>query len=245
MRVFVTVLASFFFLLITNCSPSLNEELEIADFLLDQGKFTDAVAYLEILDARYPDNTQIKSKLASAHISNAVLTDERTYLGLVADYFEDKDSTETDFQHFSRKSPVMTQENMDEIGLAKAILTGEIPDGEKGPKEWLQLGFARLLEINYIGIVLTGALGEDLYCNADPTKGPDGIPDDYDSSALTPANETLFNEDVSQADSDFENAGLPTDEGIIPTIQRISDDLTALGNLQNYMDDQFASVCPP
>ena len=245
MRVFLIVLSSLCFLFFSHCSPGLNEQIEMADFLLDQGKFQDAVNFLEILDNRYPDNIEIKTRLASAHISNAVLTDDRSYLGLVADYFEDKEAGETDFGHFSRKSPQMTQENMQEIGFAKTILKDEIPDGIKNPKEWLQLGFARLLEINYIGVVLTGALGEDNYCNADPLKGPDGIPDDYDSSALTGENEAMFDEDVSAADDDFVNAGLPEDKGIIPTIRRISDDLAALGNLQNYMDSQFTSACPP
>ena len=112
---------------------------------------------------------------------------------------------------------------------------------------WLHMAFARLLEINVIGVIKTGALSDDNHCNADPNQGPDGIPDDYDSSALTPEDTARFQENVAKLGGDFENAGFSSDAEIIQSVERIEDDLATFASVEDYLDNQFGAgaPCPP
>ena len=240
-------------LLFPACDNYLDSQLEYADFLLDKADFTNAIVVLNILDGMYPDNREVKSRLASAHLSHAILDENTTYLSLVAEYFDvDPDLTGDEnkvFKQFSRRSPDLTDDDITELALARVILDEQISDSDKRPGEWLQLAFARLMEINAIGVVKTGALSPDQVCNAEPTnpaKGPEGLPDDFDSSALTPEEEAQFSENVAQVPSDFQNAGLSSDMSIIRTTQTIADELALYGDLASYLDDQFGvgAVCP-
>ncbi len=251
LRNFTGCIAGIFLLIpvFLSCDSGLKGQLEYADFLLDEGKFSDAITLLTILDDKYPDNRDVKSKLGSAHLAHALLDEGATYLSLVADYFEE--TTEgNEFKQFSDKSPNLTQVEIVELGLARKILSEQIPDDQKREGEWLQLGFARLMEINAIGVVKTGALSEDKVCNAapdDPSFSADGIPDDYDSDALTQKESEQFNENAQRAGNDFENAGLSRDMGIIKTVERIAQGISNFGSVQAYLDDQYGvgTPCPP
>ena len=231
-----------------SCDPGLKGQLEYADFLLDRSQFSDAIKLLDVLDLQYPDNIEVKGKLAAAHLANAVLSGDRTYLSLVADYFEETAPGKTEFQQFSEKSPSLNDEQVAELSLAKIIFDEQIPDDKKSKQIWIQLAFARLLEINAIGVIKTGALSPDEHCNADPTiLKPDGVPDNYNSGALTPEDSATFNDDADKVGDNFVNAGLSGDIGIIKTINKIRDDLAASASLENYLNKQFGSgvPCPP
>jgi len=239
----------FSILFLLSCDSGIKGQLEYADFLLDKGEFTDAITLLTILDNQYPDNRDVKTRLGSAHLAHALLDEGTTYLSLVADYFED--TTEgNEFKEFSQKSPDLTDLEIAELGLARKILDEQIPDDQKREGEWLQLGFARLMEINAIGVIKTGALSDDNLCNAspdDPSFAADGIPDDYDADALTSEESDQFNENANQAGDDFENAGLSRDMGIIQTVERIAEGINNFGSVQAYLDDQYGvgTPCPP
>jgi hypothetical protein len=242
---FILIFSAFSF----SCDSGLKGQLEYADFLLDEGRFSEAITLLTILDNKYPDNREVKSRLASSHLSHALLGDGSTYLTLVASYFEET-TDGNEFKDFSSRSPELTAEEISELGLARKIIDEQIPDAEKRSGEWLQLGFARLMEINAIGVVKTGALSEDNVCNADPDNpafAADGIPDEYDADALTEEETDQFNENVSKAGSDFANAGLSSDNAIINTIERIADGLNSFSTVQDYLDDQYGvgTPCPP
>jgi len=238
------ILSTFIF---SSCEPDLESQLEYAEYLLDKGEFEDAVTVLTILHEQYPANIEIIRKLGSALMASAVLIDDRSYLGLVADYYEDKDEEDSDFQHFSERSPELTEENIETLASAKRTYAEDIPEDQKTSGDWLSLAFMRLLEINAIGIVKTGALSDDNHCNADPSKGPDGVPDDYDANALTPEEQALFEEDANQVGTDFENAGLSSDNGLVQAVNRIAEDLATFPDVGGYLDDQFdaGAACPP
>jgi hypothetical protein len=230
------------------CTAGLDGQLEYADFLLDKGQFGDAITLLDVLDAQYPGNVGIKSRLGSAHLAHAILNQTSegsespgSYLSLLADYLEvdTGSSSRTVFQQFAERSPALTDDGIAELALARKILNEDISDADKGEKEWLQLGFARLIEINAIGVVKTGALSPDNVCNADPTNtNPDGLPDEYTAGNLTADDSAQFDEDVAQVKVDFTNAGLP-DLSIITAVEKIASDLAAASSLQNYLDTQF------
>lgn len=237
-------------LMLLRCDSGLRGQLEYADYLLDEGNFEDAITLLIVLDNQYPGSVEVKSKLASAHMAHALLDSGATYLTLVASYFEETEAGKSEFQQFSENSPDLTTEDIAELSLARKILDEDIPDGSKRSREWLQLGFARLMEINAIGVVKTGANSEDIVCNSDPDNpalGPEGIPDDYDPDALTSEENARFNENVNKVGSDFVNAGLSSDISIIQTVEKIKEDLNAASNLEDYLNTQYGvgTPCPP
>ncbi len=235
--------------LLLSCASDVNKNLEEARFLLDKGEYAAAETSCRAALAEDPSNHDGKFLLASSLIGQAFLANGRSYLGLMSNVEKDKKSGESDFETFARIAPELAGDTLKNIQDARDVLIS-IPKDIRTVDDYLQLYVTRLFEIATVNSQI-GATSADKLCNADhASPNKDGVPDDFDPSALSGSAATRFEDNVSNINSDGRHAGLPSSFALNDRLTNVSTDLakeiTAAGGdaqvgAQNYLAKQFCN----
>ena len=106
---FILLIAGF-----SGCASNLDRNLEEIQFLLDQGKFSEALTKARDVVAANPDNVDAQFLLASALLGDSVISqrskcpNDTGYLGLIACLQDSQGEGESGFLTFTRIAPDTT-----------------------------------------------------------------------------------------------------------------------------------------
>jgi tetratricopeptide (TPR) repeat protein len=238
---------------LVGCAGDVDKNIESARFLIDQGKFTEAIAAAEAALAEDPGNVEAAYLLGTAQLGKGVLGEGQTFLGLFADLQEDNETGESDFETFVRIAPDTTA-TLTDLEAATDTLAALAPNAgsEFRTAAYFKLYLARLFEIAG-AITRIGANqldGPDNECNADPNDpDSDGIPDAFKPDALGSGDRAArFQTNLDTVNDDAAAAGLTEEFALTGRLKDISDalaaDITAEGGdvaagVQKFFEDEF------
>lgn len=227
-------------LLLIGCASDIDKKIEEIRFLLDHGKFSEAVTEAQQVVDAAPDNQEGQFLLATALFGDAVLTartkcknsNDTGYLGLVACIMDSKTSG-TDLGTFTRIAPDDTTQldKLEECTNTLVNLTATAT-GARLQDVYLQLWVSRLFEI--AGVTTRLCV---------PTFNP---------SALTSDEITRFQTNLGQVNDDAAHANLPSSFDISTRIGTILADFLAAiaaagdqatGAAQFFTDNFGAAAC--
>ncbi len=244
--------------LLLRCSSGLERQIEEVQFLLDDGKYSEAVDKARLAVSNDPENVDARLLLASALLGDALLSggkgcDETDtgFLGLVACLQDQQSEGETDFITFSRVAPDVNDQvaKLEEARDTLITLTGEA-QGAELRDVFLKLYFARLFEISG-AVTRLGANSDNEICNSSPDSAfKDDVPDSFLANALSADQVSRFQDNLENVNDDGQSAGLPDDFSLNERITSILVDLTSSINAAgdnatgaaNFFDDQFNSA---
>jgi hypothetical protein len=229
---------------LTHCADPVAGHIENAQFLLDEGRYTEALVEAQKAVDADPDNVQANFLKASAMIGISILGEGETYLSFLANLMDEKEAGESDLQTFVRVAPSDT-ESLSVLEDARDLLIDltSMAEGRQLQRVYLQLYMARLFEIAGATTRL-GAVSPNEECNADPNNAmKDTIPDDFDPDALTDEEGTRYQDNMDNLESDSVNAGLGADFGLNDRIAEMKADMDAAidaaGDAQEGLSDYF------
>ncbi len=219
--------------LFVSCNSGTEGDIEDAQFLLDQAKYSDAITILEAIVAAEPENYEAIGLLGSAVFARGFLGEDTTYLGLFADFLEGQTSGLSNLETIQAKTPAAAVAGRNDILRAETLLADSIPDASKTNQNYLQLGFAQLAIISVI-LGDIGALASDDPC-------------DYTFDAVSTADEQRFQDSLDEVNGNFESSGLEdfSQNDLGQQITQIDNDLQAAADLAAYLESEFdVSACP-
>lgn len=222
------------------CVESRNKTIEEIEFLLDSGKFDEAITKSRELLVTDANDLDAQKLLASSLLGKTALSGgsgcaetDTGILGLLACLLDAQGADETELETFGRIAPALSQlTDLEEAtDIFKTLSQNEtIQADEQGKKNvYLKLFLSRMFEIGG-AISRIGGNSANTECNNAMPLCPgciDQVPDDFNASALTPDQETRFREHLSEINSDGQNAGLDVDFSLFERINEIS---TILGS---------------
>ncbi len=214
-------------LLAASCAGSRDKAVEDAQFLLDQGNYTEAAAAVQPIVAANPKDQQATFILASALLGNGVLGEHGSYLGLLSKLLGDQGS-KTGFQTFGRIAP--TTAGLPDLQEARDLLINlaTFVDADNQKNVYLQLYMARLYEIASV-ITVTGA------CSATG----------YNPQALTSSDQDRFKDNLNNVNDDGQKAGLPTDFGLNDRITTILNNLNLAATFGDFLNSELGTTGNP
>lgn len=223
-------------MLLIACVQNTEQNLEEARFLLDQGKFSQAVSLLEPILVDEPSNTEAKFLLASAYVGEAALSPNHNcqstdtgYLGTLACLLDDKSADDdSGLKTFNRISPDNNDLD-DELQRAIDLLVSVKKFNDKTPEKdvALQRLIARVFAVSAV-FKTVEANSPNTQCNGGGP-GVDDVPDDYDSSVLTSAQASNFRKNLEGIKADATIVGFADDFNLVTRINDILASLDAIG----------------
>lgn len=231
-----TIIMGFAAIFFASCASTEQKNLEEARFLLDQGKFDEAIALVQPIVEAEPNNNEAKFILASALVGNFALSPkagcqstDTGYLGALACILDEKDdSDENGLQTLGRIAPTSDEQNqeIDEaVELLESITTfsDQTPEVDVALQRMIARTFAISTIFNTIGIT-----SENEDCNAGGA-GVDEVPDDFDPDNITLAEAEQFVDNLEGIEEDSRIAGLDLDFNLFTTAQEVLDDIEGTG----------------
>ncbi|MEZ4704691.1 MAG: hypothetical protein R3A11_05830 [Bdellovibrionota bacterium] len=210
------ILLSLVVLFCVSCATDADKAIEEAKFLLDQGKFSEALAVIKPVAQNNPNNDQAQFVYASALIGDAGLSarqgcpsTDTGYLGLLACLQDNPSGGQSDMDTFVRIAPDSISKNnqlVQATNLLANLNSGDISSQDIA----FQRMISRLFEIAGV-MTAIGANSANDVCNTTPANAlKDSVPDDFDHTApaLTTTESERFSENLQKISNDAEAAGL-------------------------------------
>ena len=235
-------------LVFSHCASDLDQKIEEARFLLDQGKYTEAIALMQPVVTANPNSLLAQFLLAEAQVGQAAFGDGNSYLNLLSDFLRANDAGQSDFATFARLAPGVTAYanlNIARDNLVTLSSSPDLTDPSFRRDFFFVLYIARIFEV---GGVVKKIHGDDvdLVCNANPSDPlfKDGVPDSLDASLATAGDVSRMDNDFHNINSDGAEAGFPANFPLNARITQIDAAFHLAPDAQTFFNAAFGNIPP-
>ena len=227
---FLFAVSSVFFL--SGCADDADRKLEEIRFLLDDGKYDQALELAQGLVEDHPDNLKAQFYLAEANLASGGLSGGNPncedgdvgMLGLLACLQDDNAGGESNMSTFRRIAPA-TEAKLAQVQTATDLLV-ELSSTELESKNlYLLLFLSRLFEIS--GPIVTLGAIEPGSCS--------------NGNTLSSTEEARFDENLDTIESDGKKAGLPEDFSLFTRIGEIQQEIEDAASLSDFFQHNLCS----
>lgn len=226
-------------LMFVACAGAVDKNIEDAQFLLDKAEFAKAETKARAALVADPNSSEAKYVLAESLMGQSALGDGETFVTLLGRLLLEPDAGESGLETFGRIAPNSDSETRAKLEEARDTLL-DIPEPERSKEVYLQIMFARMLEVSVYLNLIGAADSTDLLCNATGTAGTDGVPDGFtDPDALSADQSARFQDNLDSMPSDAESAGFPADFVLIQRTTDLASELATAQDLADFLKNQI------